>query len=292
MPEPRSDAARGLTAGIFAFTLWGLLPGYWKQLHWLGPGQIICLRALLTVPVLAAILLWRNELRRVLAALATPRIFGLHLATATLLAGNWLTFVWATHHGHIVEASLGYFLTPLANVGMGALLLGERLRRPQWAAIGLAAAGVSFQIATVGRVPWVAIALCATFALYGLLRKKATLDSLAGLTVESMVALPAAALWLLLDPPARLAFGTVEWSLLLSMGVITALPLLGFAAAARLLPLSALGILQFIAPSLQFLVGAVVYGEPVSAHQLVGFTLIWSGLAVFAADAWHRGRPK
>jgi chloramphenicol-sensitive protein RarD len=125
-PPPSTHSARGLTAGVIAFTLWGLLPGYWKMLHWLDSGQIIALRALLTLPVLIVVLLWRRELAVVLKRLREPRVLALHALTAALLAGNWLVFVWATHHGFIVEASLGYFLTPLANVAMGALFLGER----------------------------------------------------------------------------------------------------------------------------------------------------------------------
>jgi len=288
MIPSRQSTARGLAAGVTAFTLWGLLPGYWKALHWLSAGQIICLRGLFTVPVLILILLWRRELRAVLVSMRDPRITGLHVLTAALLAGNWITFVWATQHGRIVEVSLGYFLTPLANVGMGALLLGERLRRWQWIVIGFAAAGVTLQIIEAGTVPWVALALCGTFAFYGLLRKQASLDSLAGLTVESLVAVPAAAAWLYFSPPVRLADGPVEWSLIVIMGVITAIPLLGFATAARLLPLSVVGILQFITPSLQFIVGAWIYGEEVKALRFAGFALIWAGLALFTADAWRR----
>lgn len=290
MTSPRHDSARGLTAGIIAFTLWGLLPGYWKALYWLDSGQVIALRALLTVPVLIVVLLWRRELGAVLATMRRPRVIGLHLLTAALLAGNWFTFVWATHHNMIVEASLGYFLTPLANVAMGALFLHERLRPAQWVAISFAVAGVTMQFLAAGTVPWVALALCGTFACYGLLRKKAALDSLAGLTVESLLAVPAAALWLWCSPPDKFAAGAGEWSLLLAMGAITAIPLLGFATAARLLPLSVLGILQFIAPSLQFLVGAVYYGEPVNALRLASFALIWCGLAVFTAEAWRQRR--
>lgn len=288
-----SSTRRGLTAGITAFTLWGLLPGYWKALGWLSPGQIICLRALFTVPVLMAVLLWRRELRKVLRSLLQPRIAGLHLVTAALLAGNWMAFVWATHHARIVEASLGYFLTPLANVGMGALLLGEHMRRGQWIAVGCAAAGVALQMVAVSGVPWVALALCGTFAFYGLLRKKASLDSLSGLTVESIVAVPAAALVLALYPPARLAAEAGEWLMILLMGVITAVPLLGFATAARNLPLSVLGLLQFIAPTLQFLVGALVYGETVTPLRMASFALIWGGLTIFTLDARRAaaGRP-
>jgi chloramphenicol-sensitive protein RarD len=285
MSDSSSSTRRGLAAGVTAFTLWGLLPGYWKALHWLSAGQIICLRALLTVPVLFAMLLWRRELGHVLRSLIQPRIAGLHLLTAALLAGNWMTFVWATHHARIVEASLGYFLTPIANVGMGALMLGEHMRRGQWLAVSFAAAGVALQVMAVSGVPWVALALCGTFAFYGLLRKQASLDSLAGLTVESVLAVPAAAVVLALFPPVRLAAGASEWVMLLLMGVITAVPLLGFATAARNLPLGVLGLLQFIAPSLQFLVGALIYGESVTPLRMASFVLIWGGLAVFTLDA-------
>ncbi len=293
MTPPRSDTARGLVAGITAFTLWGLLPGYWKALYWLSPAQVICLRALLTVPVVTAVMMARGTFRPLMRSmLENPRIAGLHLLTAALLAGNWITFVWATHNGHITEASLGYFLTPLANVAMGAIFLGERLRRGQWIALGFAIAGVVIQMIDAGKPPWVALSLCATFAFYGLLRKKASLDSLAGLTVESIVAVPFAAICLGFNPPAHFAGngGMWEWSLLLSMGVITAIPLLGFATAARILPLSVVGILQFIAPSLQFLVGWLKYDEAVSRLRLGSFCLIWVGLVIFTADAWARSR--
>lgn len=287
---PPAQTARGLTAGVIAFTLWGLLPGYWKMLDWLTPAQVIALRALLTLPVLYVVLLARRQVLKVMARMLEPRVVGLHALTAALLAGNWLTFVWATHHGFIVEASLGYFLTPLANVAMGALFLNERLRPSQRIAIGFAAAGVLGQFFAAGRAPWVALALCGTFAFYGLLRKKSPLESLAGLTVESVVAVPAALFWLLYSPPLRFADGAGEWTLLLIMGGLTAVPLLGFATAARLLPLSVLGLLQFIAPSLQFLVGAVYYGEEVKVLSLVSFAVIWAGLAIFTTDAWRQSR--
>lgn len=288
--SPPNPSTRGFTAGIIAFTLWGLLPGYWKLLDWLDSGQIIALRALLTLPVLLIVLVGRQQFWKVMRQLLKPRVLGLHALTAALLAGNWLTFVWATHHNLIVEASLGYFLTPLANVAMGALFLGERLGPRQRLAIGCAALGVTGQFIAAGRAPWVALALCVTFAFYGLLRKKSPLESLAGLTIESVVAVPLAVLWLWISPPVRLAQGPAEWTLLLIMGGLTAVPLLGFATAARLLPLSVLGLLQFIAPSLQFLVGAVYYREPVNVVSLASFAVIWTGLVIFTVDAWKRTR--
>lgn len=277
---------RGLAAGITAFTLWGLFPGYWKTIHWLDAWETVALRALLTIPVLTVILLARHRLGTVLTALKSWRVTGLHVITAALLAGNWLTFIWATQNERIVEASLGYFLTPLANVLLGFLFLGERLRKGQKVAFALAVAGVALQVAAVGSLPWVALVLCGTFSLYGFLRKKSSLDSLEGLAVESVAALPVA-LWFLSSHPAgHLAEGAFEWSMVLSMGIVTAVPLLGFATAARLLTMAVLGILQFIAPSLQFLIGWLAYSEPVSPLRLASFAVIWAGLAVFTAEAW------
>jgi chloramphenicol-sensitive protein RarD len=283
---------RGLAAGIMAFTLWGLFPGYWKTMHWLDAWETVALRALLTLPVLAAVLLWRKRMAGVLRALANWRLTGLHVLTAALLAGNWLTFIWATQNGRIVEASLGYFLTPLANVLLGRLFLQERLRRGQKVAFLLAVAGVALLIAAAGSLPWVALVLCGTFALYGLLRKKSALDSLEGLAVESVVAVPVALWFLWRHPVGHLAEGAFEWSMVLGMGAVTAVPLLGFATAARLLPMALLGVLQFIAPSLQFLIGSLVYGEPVSLLRLAGFAVIWTGLAVFTLEAWRHGQRK
>jgi chloramphenicol-sensitive protein RarD len=273
-----------------AFGLWGVLPVFWKQIDWLRPDQVVALRAICCVPLLLAVLATRGRLRVVWQALGRPRTIGLHLLTAALLGVNWLAYVWATQHGHIVTGSLGYFLNPLANVALGAAVLGERLRRAQWAAVGLAAAGVALQVAAVGSLPWVAIILCASFALYGLLRKTAALDSLEGLTVESLVALPAAAAWLWTHAPVAVASDFRQGLLVATLPVVTTVPLLAFAAAARRLPLSLLGLLQFLAPSLQFLIGWAVYGEPVTPLRLASFAVIWAGLGLLVRDA-RRGHP-
>ncbi len=286
MSKETERAARrtGWWAGVTAFGLWGLLPVFWKQIDWLSPAQVVAMRAVCCVPVLVAVLLVRGRLGYVVRSLGRVRVVGLHALTAALLGVNWLAYVWATQNGQIVTGSLGYFLTPLANVGLGAMVLGEKLRRGQWVAVGLAGVGVALQVVAVGALPWVALALCLSFAVYGLLRKTAPLDSLEGLTVESLMALPLAVGWLWVHPPEVLATGVRQGLLVASLGVVTTIPLLAFATAARRLPLSVVGLLQFLAPSLQFLVGALVYGEPVTALRLVSFAVIWAGLGVMARD--------
>ncbi|MFN5960287.1 MAG: EamA family transporter RarD [Verrucomicrobiota bacterium] len=276
--------------GVAAFGLWGLLPVFWKQIDWLGADQVVVLRAVSCVPLLLLVLAWRGRLGVVGAALRRPRVVGLHVITAALLGGNWLAYVWATQNGQIVTGSLGYFLTPLANVGLGALVLGERLRVTQWVAVGLAAVGGGMQVLAVGGLPWVALVLCGTFALYGLLRKMAPLDSLEGLAVESLLALPFALVWLWQHPPAVLAGDVRQGLLLAALAPVTTIPLLAFAKAARLLPLAMVGLLQFLAPSLQFLMGSLVYGEPVSVLRLASFAVIWLGLVVMVRDLWRSGR--
>ena len=288
--DPAADRRLGWWAGVAAFGLWGLLPAFWKQLDWMSSDKVVALRAVCCVPLLLAVLAFRRRLRFVFRALRQPRTLALHTLTAALLGGNWLAYVWATQHGQIVTGSLGYFLTPLANTALGTLALGERLRPAQYAAVALAAVGVALQVAAVGSLPWVAIILCATFALYGLLRKLAPLDSLEGLTVESLVALPVAAAWLWLHPPDVVAADARQATLVALLGVVTTLPLLAFAAAARRLPLSMVGLLQFLAPSLQFLMGWALYGEPVSALRLASFAVIWTGLAILVRDLLRQSR--
>jgi len=290
LPDRAADRRLGWWAGVVAFGLWGVLPVYWKQIGWLAPGTVVAFRAVCCVPLLLIVLAVRRRLPAVAAALRQPRTLARHALTSVLLGANWLAYVWATQHGHIVTGSLGYFLTPLANVALGAFVLGERLRPAQWIAVGLAAAGVALQVAAVGSLPWVAIVLCVSFALYGLLRKTATLDSLEGLTVESLVALPFAAGWLWMHPPAVLAADARQALLVAALGVVTTVPLLAFAAAARRLPLSVLGLLQFLAPSLQFLIGWSLYGEPVTPLRLASFAVIWAGLAVLVRDAHRESR--
>lgn len=274
---------RGYAAGIAAFTLWGLFPVYWRALAGISPDAIVALRTLGCVPVLIAIILWKKETALCRGLIRKPGISGLHLLAAVLLGGNWLTFIMATQQGQIMQASLGYFLTPMANVLCGVLFFREKPRPAQLLAIALAAAGVVLQVIAVGGLPWIALVLALTFSLYGLVRKLSPADSLHGLTIESFWAVPVASLWLWWHPLNMAVPSTVQWWLLGLVGIVTVVPLLWFGSAARRIPMSHLGLLQFLAPSLQFLSGWLA-GEPLSAMRLISFAVIWLGCAVFVRD--------
>jgi chloramphenicol-sensitive protein RarD len=230
-----------------------------------------------------------------LAVVRQPRIFGSFVASAVLLSVNWLIYIWAVNNGHVIEASLGYFINPLVNISLGYLLLKERLRPAQWAAIAVAALGVAWLTWQAGTVPWIALALAFSFGGYGLLRKTAALGALEGLSFETMVLFPVAAayvVWLTVN--GQNAFVNTDSTstrlLLMAAGPITAIPLLLFASGARQIPLSVLGLLQYLAPTLQFLLGVWLFREAFTADRLVGFALIWAALALFAAEGLLR-RP-
>jgi chloramphenicol-sensitive protein RarD len=229
---------------------------------------------------------WLNQVRQ-------PRIFWSFVASALLLGANWLLYIWAVNNGHVIEASLGYFITPLVNIMFGFLLLKERLRPFQWGVIALAALGVAWLTWQSGSVPWVALFLAATFGGYGLLRKTAALGALEGLSFETMVLFPLALGylgWLTLHGDnAFLNTGsdTTRW-LLIASGPITAIPLLLFANGARRIPLSILGLLQYLAPTIQFLLGVLLFKEAFTADRLVGFAMIWAALALFAGEGLLR----
>ena len=221
-------------------------------------------------------------------ALGTARGVGLNFLSAALLTANWLVYVWGVNTGHVIECSLGYFLVPLVNVASGRFVLHEHLRRLQWVAISLAAAGVAVQIVQLGRAPWIALTIAGTWGAYSLMRKRSPLGSLTGLTVETMLLAPFAVTFLLWRHHAGTgALGRLDLPthlLLLSSGVITAIPLLLFAYGARRIRLSTLGLLQYIAPTVQFALGVWVYHEAFSRDRGLSFTLIWAGLALYTAD--------
>jgi chloramphenicol-sensitive protein RarD len=228
--------------------------------------------------------------------LRKPRVVGSFIASAVLLSVNWLIYIWAVNNGHVIEASLGYFINPLVNISLGYLLLKERLRPAQWAAIAVAALGVAWLTWQAGTVPWIALALAFSFGGYGLLRKTAALGALEGLSFETMVLFPLAAayvIWLTVHGQnAFINTGSGSTQLLLvAAGPITAIPLLLFASGARRIPLSVLGLLQYLSPTLQFLLGVWLFHEPFTADRLVGFALIWAALALFAAEGLLRRPP-
>jgi chloramphenicol-sensitive protein RarD len=236
----------------------------------------------------------RGELAAVRAALANPASRLRLAASAILISVNWLIYVWAVNNGHVVDASLGYFINPLLNIVLGVYLLGERLNRAQWSAVSLAAIGVVYLAVVVGRPPWIALSLAASFGLYGLIRKIVSVDAVPGLATETLLLSPFALgflIWAGQDGTGALGHSSAGVNaLLVGSGLVTALPLALFAYGARLIPLSSVGLLQYIGPTLQFLIGVFVFHEPFPRARAIGFMLIWAALAIYAADSLWRSR--
>jgi chloramphenicol-sensitive protein RarD len=286
----------GMLYAALAFSIWGLFPLYFHAVGSVGALEILAHRMLWSLLFLGLVLTFRRQWKWLGQALRQPRVVGSFIASALLLSANWFTYIWAVNHGHVIDASLGYFLTPLVNVMLGYALLHERLRRGQWLAIALAAGGVAWLAWQAGQLPWIAMLLAATFGGYGLLRKTAALGALEGLSFETLILFPLAFAylgWLMLAGQSAFiatdAAGT-RW-LLVAAGPITAIPLLLFAAGARRIPLSVLGLLQYIAPTIQLLLGIWIFQETFSAERMVGFIIIWSALALYAAEGlWQRSR--
>ncbi len=286
----------GILSTATAFTLWGIFPLYLKLLKSIPALEILSHRVVWSIVLLAVILglrrqwTWVNKIRQ------RPRIALVFVASAAMLATNWVVYIWAVGEQRIIDASLGYFITPLFNVLFG-IMLGERLRNAQWLAIAFAACGVIWLTIGVGQLPWIGLTLAVTFSLYGLLSKTAPLGALEGLTAETLVMLPLAALFLLLpnsgSSHAFTADDTFMSGLLLTAGPVTAVPLLLFAFGARRIPLSMLGLLQYIGPSIQLLLGIWLYHEPFGKNCLIGFALIWAGLIVYSVQGiWRTWRPR
>jgi chloramphenicol-sensitive protein RarD len=284
----------GILSAALAFLCWGLFPLYFHAIGDVPPVQILAHRMLWSLLFLVIVLAVRRQWAW-LDLVRKPRVFGSFVASALLLSVNWLIYIWAVNNGHVIEASLGYFINPLVNISLGYLLLKERLRRAQWMAIGVAALGVAWLTWQAGTVPWIALALALSFGGYGLMRKTAALGALEGLSFETMVLFPLAGayvVWLTLH--GQNAFINTDSNttrvLLMAAGPITAIPLLLFASGARQIPLSVLGLLQYLSPTLQFLLGVWIFHEAFTADRLVGFALIWLALALFAAEGLLR-RP-
>lgn len=284
--------SRGIWYGIAAHVAWGLTPVYWKQLDHVPAPVLIGHRVLWSFLTLGVLLFLIRHRYRFKLRQPNRRVASVCILAAVLIFANWLTYVWAVTAGFIVEASLGYFITPLVNVCLGVAVLHERLRPGQWVAVGLAGIGLLYLTATLGSLPWIALALAATFGVYGLVKKTAPLDAAQGLTAETgLLLLPALALLILGpdgDPTSALDGGTLL--LLAGSGVVTVLPLLLFVASVRRIPLSLLGIIQYLAPTLQFLIGVLLYGEPFTQTQLVGYGLVWTALVLFCAEGLYARR--
>jgi chloramphenicol-sensitive protein RarD len=282
---------RGILAAGTAFTLWGVFPLYLRLMKQVPSLEILSHRVLWSVVLLTGLLAMRRQWDWLASVRAQPRIVLTFVASALMLATNWVVYIWSVNNDHIIDASLGYFITPLFNVLFG-IGLGERLRLTQWLAVALAACGVVWLTVSAGQLPWIGLVIAVTFSLYGLLRKTAALGALEGLSIETLVLLPAALLFLLLpNAGSSHAFGSdVTLTLLLiSAGPVTAIPLLMFAYGARRIPLSLMGLLQYIGPSIQLLLGVWMYHEPFTDDKLICFSLIWLGLALYSGEALVRG---
>ena len=285
-----SSTHRGLALGITAYIIWGLFPLYFKTLQAIPALEIIVHRVLWSALGGALLLLlwkhpgWLRQLR------AQPRLWWVLAASSLLIACNWLIYVWAVNNERMLEASLGYYINPLVNVLLGMLLLGERLRRLQWLAVALAALGVLQQLWQLGSLPWVSLLLALSFAFYGLIRKQAPVAALPGLVVETWLLLPLALGWLWLHPAAASTqagfWSSSEALWLVAAGPITLVPLLCFNAAARHLPYTTLGFLQYLAPTLVLLQAVLLFGETLESSKLLSFVCIWAALFIYSLDIW------
>jgi chloramphenicol-sensitive protein RarD len=283
-PKPHG----GLPLAFGAYLIWGFLPLYLRFVHWVPPFEFVGWRIIFTLPLCVLFLLWRRETGKVWAALRQPQTLALLTLSSLLIAVNWVVYIIAIQSGHVFAASLGYYINPLVNVLAGTVLLGERLGSRQWIAVALAATGVSLLAWDAREMLWISLVLAVSFSSYGLVRKKVPVESLPGLTIESLILLVPASLtaWYFAQGPAgsSITQGPSAAPLLLLGGVLTAVPLLMFAAAARRMDYSTIGMVQFVAPSIVFLLGVFVFGEPLRPVQLACFVLIWCAIAVFVWD--------
>lgn len=291
---------RGLWVASASFVLWGLMPLYWHLLKTVPSLQIVAHRIVWSALMVVAWLAWTQGRGWLRAALARPRAAWMLALSGLLIGFNWGLYIWAVNAGHVVETSLGYFINPLLNVVIGVLFLGERLNRMQWMSVAIAATGVLWLTFNYGSFPWIALALALSFGLYGLLRKLVAIDAVAGLGVESVyLFLPALTLLLWGETHGSGGFaprdGVLGWGigldvLLIISGALTALPLIGFAYAVRRVPLSVVGLMQYLAPTLQFLIGVLVFHEAFDRDRAIGFVFIWAALAMFATEGLWRSR--
>jgi chloramphenicol-sensitive protein RarD len=290
-----SGMNKGMLYALGAYIMWGLFPIYWKWLQDVPALQVIGHRIGWSFVLLMLVIVGTRQWTKFRSTL-TPRVLGIYFVAGLLLSVNWLIYVWGVNAGRIVETSLGYFINPLLSVLLGMIFLGERLRPAQWFAVGLAAFGVIYLTWTYGSLPWIALSLAFTFGLYGLLKKIAPLGSLYGLTLETgLVFLPALGYLIFAESTGNAAFGhrgIVSVLLLVGTGIVTTIPLLMFASAARRIPLTMIGVMQYIAPTMQFLLGVLIYNEPFTTSKLIGFSMVWVALIVFWTEglAAHRAQ--
>lgn len=285
---------KGVLYGIGAYVLWGFFPIYWKFLHEVPALQVIGHRISWSFILLLVYILLTGQWAGFRSAAFKRKTIGIYSVAAVLLSFNWLIYVWGVNAGFIVETSLGYFINPLLSVSLGVLFLRERLRPVQWIPVGLAALGVGYLTFVYGRLPWIALSLAFTFGFYGFVKKLSPLGSLHGLTLETAIVFPLALVYLSVTEAGGngvfLHSGAFVDVLLIGAGLVTTIPLLMFASAAKQIPLTIVGLLQYIAPTLQFLIGVFVYKEPFDLAHFLGFAIVWVALIIFALESYLANR--
>jgi chloramphenicol-sensitive protein RarD len=290
-PSTRENTRLGVFAGLSAYLVWGLVPVFFKQIAEVPADEIIAHRVLWALAFMIAVMGFGRGFADAWRVARIPAQLARIALASALVISNWLVFVWGVNNGRILETSLGYFILPLFNVALGVLLLDERLRPLQWLAVLLAATGVAVEAVRIGGLPWISLVLAGTFGIYGLLRKQLPLDAASGLFLETVCMAPLAlawVVWLTISGYSHFGIGPGLLNgrdlMLIAMGAVTAIPLLLFAIAARRLPLNMMGFLQYLAPSITFLLAVLVYDEPLDLNRTLAFATIWLGLAVYSAD--------
>jgi len=289
----RSEYSLGLLFGVSAYVFWGLFPLYWPLLKPASPLEIVSHRAVWTLVFCIIVLALLRQLKSTLEIMKHPKKMAGLFATTVLISINWLTYIWATNNGHVVEAALGYYINPLIIIAFGVLLLREKMRPLQWAAVGIAAIGVTILTIDYGRLPWVAISLALSWGTYGLLKKKLDLGALEGLTIETLISLLPYGFYLFYlsnQGTGQFGSGVGLTILLIAAGAMTAIPLLLFNGSTTRLPYSTIGLLQYITPTIQFSIGVWINHEEMPPARWIGFVVIWLALATLGTDLFRSSR--
>ncbi len=287
--QKRGEVAQGITYGFIAYFIWGLVPLYWPKLQPAGPLEILAHRVIWSLVVLAAYLWFKHKWSHVLAVLKDNRKVVLLTVASILIAVNWGIFIWASISGRILDSSRGYYINPLFSIGLGVIFLKEKLRNLQWIAIAIAAIAVIYLTVTLGSTPYVALSLALTFSTYGYVKKIANVEAIESLTIETIILAPISLGYLYylftLGQNTFGAFGLSHAAWLASSGIITAIPLALFGAAAIRIPLSTLGFIQYVGPTIQFIIGFYIFNEPMPTDRFIGFVLTWVAIGIISFDA-------
>lgn len=293
-PSKNEDSPRGLALAISAYLLWGFLPIYMKALAHISPAEVIAHRVIWSVPIAGAILVWLGRTEDLKRAIRDPKMLAMAATTAALITVNWGIYVWAIGAGHTLDTALGYYINPLFSVMLGAVLLGERLSAMQKGAIALAGLAVVILTVENGRLPWVAVGLTVSWGIYAYLKKRLPIGPNQGFFLEVLILLPPALLyvgWKAVDGSGHFMMGNAwDTGLLMGAGLVTAVPLMLYANGAKMLRLSTIGILQYIAPTMIFLTAVFVFGEPFGAARMIAFPMIWAALVIYTASLVMKSR--